>query len=135
VFKTAVRATLFASLLAVFAGGDGGESGTTFEKGLAPIPEDARRIPIEVRNTGYVPDKLAAEAGEDLVLAFTRVDDIECGRYVKVQGTDIRAELPLNQTVEIRVKMPVTGELVFSCGMDMMRGVLSVGSRPKKDGA
>lgn len=90
------------------------------------VAASARRVPIEVRKTGYVPNTLEAEAKEELVLVFTRVDDTDCGRFIKVQGTDIKTELPMNQPVEIHVTMPESGELIFTCGMDMMHGVIAV---------
>ncbi len=90
----------------------------------------ARRIPIEVRKTGYVPNTLEAEAKEELLLVFTRVVDTDCGRFIKVQGTDLKTELPMNQPVEIQVTMPESGELVFTCGMDMMHGVIAVNPAP-----
>ena len=86
----------------------------------------ARRVAIEVRKTGYVPNTLAADAKEELVLVFKRVEDTECGRFIKVTGTDIKAELPMNQPVEIPVTMPESGELMFTCGMDMMHGIVTV---------
>jgi Cu+-exporting ATPase len=93
---------------------------------LPPAPAGARRVPIQVRKTGYIPNSIEARAGEDLVLVFTRTEETECGRWITVKGTDLRAELPLNQPVDVPIKMPQTGEVVFACGMDMMHGIVSV---------
>ena len=97
---------------------------------LPKADPDARRVAIQVRKTGYVPNTLAAEAKEEIVLVFKRVEDTECGRFIKVKGTDIKAELPLNQPVEIPVTMPESGELMFTCGMDMMHGIVTVNPTP-----
>jgi len=97
----------------------------------AALPtKGARRVPIEVRKTGYVPNTLAADAKEEIVLVFKRVEDTACGRFIKVIGTDLEAELPMNQPVEIPVTMPDSGEIVFACGMDMMHGVVTVNPTP-----
>jgi len=93
-------------------------AGTVNEKG-------ERRVPVEVGKEGYAPDKIAAKAGEKLVLVFTRTYDTECGRYVKVAGGEAK-ELPLNQPVEIPVDVPQSGNVKFVCGMDMMTGTVVV---------
>jgi Cu+-exporting ATPase len=93
---------------------------------LPPAAPGARRVPIEVRKTGYVPNTLQAASKENLVLVFTRIEDTECGRFIKVKGTSLEAELPLHQPVDVPVTMPESGELIFACGMDMMHGVITV---------
>ena len=35
---------------------------------------------------------------------------------------ELKKDLPLNETVEIEVEVPESGELKFACGMDMYRG-------------
>ena len=99
------------------------------DKSKATAPADGvRRIAIEVTKKGYKPGSTKASGGEKINLVFTRTEDTECGRYIKVQGVEGQSELPINQPVTIPVVMPKTGELVFTCGMDMMRGVVAVTS-------
>lgn len=86
----------------------------------------ARTISIAVGHAGYSPGAATARAGEALVLVFTRTEDTECGRYIKVEGVAGQQELPVGTPVAIPVTMPADGELVFTCGMDMMRGMVSL---------
>lgn len=96
----------------------------------APAPAaDGRRVAIEVKQTGYVPDRVEAAPGEKLVLVFTRTEDTQCGRYIKVGADPTKTELPLNEPVEIAFTMPESGEAPFMCGMDMMKGVLAVAEK------
>jgi plastocyanin domain-containing protein len=101
--------------------------------GPAPRPAEieraadgSRQIAIAVSRKGYQPASLTAEAGERLTLVFSRSEDVECGRLVKVPGVPGETELPVGQPVAIPVTMPADGELVFTCGMDMFRGVVTV---------
>jgi plastocyanin domain-containing protein len=120
------RESLLAAAVAVAVVACGRSGGNDTE----PAPADARRIPIEVRKIGYVPNTLEAAANESVVLVFTRVEDTECGRFIQVKGTDARAELPMNTPVEVAVTMPAEGEVVFACGMDMMHGIIAVHPTP-----
>lgn len=103
---------------------------------IPPIPPDARRIAVTVGDSGYEPNTMEVAPNEDVVLEMTRTGESECGRYIVVTGTDTRAELPLNVKVDIPVRAPASGQLVFACGMDMMHGVLKVvGVDAPKDSA
>ena len=84
----------------------------------------ARTIEIKADDKGYHPAAAPARGGEKLVLAFTRTSDSECVSQVIVQ--DKVTDLPLNKRVEIPVTMPADGELVFTCGMKMFEGQVSV---------
>src|SRR5687767_12276173 len=72
------------------------QQGKVSANNLPPAPAGARRIPIEVKRAGYVPNKVEAKAGEDLVLVFTRTEEGSCGEQIQVQGTELKASLPLN---------------------------------------
>lgn len=39
---------------------------------------------------------------------------------------NITRDLPLNQAVPVTVRVPPSGELAFTCGMDMYRGAVVV---------
>jgi plastocyanin domain-containing protein len=84
-----------------------------------------RAIPIQVKKDGYHPEKLSVKPGEKVKLAFTRVEDTECGAQVKVADGKV-LDLPLGKTVEVDVTAPANGEVKFMCGMDMMTGVVVV---------
>ena len=92
-------------------------------------PEDRqtspRRVAIQVTRDGYDPDMVKAKPNEEVILAFTRVDDADCGQYVKVEDGK-ETELPLNEPVDIPIIMPESGEVTFVCGMGVMKGVVLV---------
>jgi plastocyanin domain-containing protein len=92
----------------------------------AVAADGSRQIAIKVDHKGYTPAKTKAKAGEALTLVFTRTEDVACGQYVKVPGTPGQTELPVGKAVPVKLTMPTTGELVFTCGMDMFRGVIAV---------
>ena len=90
-------------------------------------PDGSRTIPIAVKKAGYQPDSLQAKPNEQLHLVFTRVEATECGAQVKVDGGKLY-DLPMNQPVDVAVTAPASGKIQFACGMDMMSGVIVVGS-------
>ena len=90
-------------------------------------PDGSREVAIAVKTAGYDPGSIQAKPNEKLVLVFTRVEDTECGAQVKV-GSGQVYDLPLNKPVEIPVTAPASGKLAFACGMDMMSGLIVVGS-------
>lgn len=93
---------------------------------LAKPADGSRAISIRADGKGYTPAKLSAKAGEKLTLVFTRTEENECMKEVKVPGQDKPIELPVGTPVAIPVTMPSDGELVFTCGMDMFRGTISL---------
>ena len=75
---------------------------------------------------GFEPDHVDAAPSQPLVLRFTRKADPTCADAVEVQGDPVRHMLPLNQAVDVKVKVPKSGELAFACPMDMYRGAIKV---------
>ena len=107
------------------------------DEAAAPAPaapsvgkDGVRRIAIEANTKGYTPDKIAGKPGEKLMLVFTRTAESECISQVKMppKGTPA-VDLPMNKAVEIAVTVPSTGEVTFTCGMDMFSG--SIVADPK----
>ena len=104
-----------------------GESGKAAAAPAAPAGATAtttpRRILIEANTKGYTPDKIAGKPGEKLVLVITRTAESECISQIKMppKGTPA-VDLPMNKAVEFPVTVPSTGEVTFTCGMDMFSG-------------
>lgn len=84
--------------------------------------EGPRKVPVEVNKEGYKPDKIAGKPGEKLTLVFTRTEESDCIAQVKVPKGGPAVDLPMNKAVEIAVTVPQTGEVLFTCGMDMFTG-------------
>lgn len=98
--------------------------------GLQPAAEPASTvttvssIAISVDAAGYHPDSVQAPAGTLTRLMFTRTTDAGCGHQLVFPALGIRKDLPLNQEVQVDVTMPASGSVAFTCGMNMLRGVV-----------
>ena len=87
------------------------------------VADGVRRIDVEAGKSGYVPERIVGKPGEKLVLVFKRTVEGECLAELKTPDGKL-VQLPMNQTVEIPVTVPTSGELAFACGMDMFKGVI-----------
>jgi len=100
------------------------------DPGKAARPADVavtgRRIDIQVKKDGYVPEAVDLKPNEQVTLVFTRVEETECGATVVVPSLNVKKPLPLNTPVAIELKADKEGEIGFACGMDMMHGKLIV---------
>ncbi|MEO5895669.1 MAG: cupredoxin domain-containing protein, partial [Vicinamibacterales bacterium] len=61
-----------------------------------------------------------------VTLQFTRVSETTCATEVVVPAQQIRKALPLNVPVAIELRPVDSGEIVFSCGMGMLKGTVVV---------
>jgi plastocyanin domain-containing protein len=89
----------------------------------------ARRIAIEVLDTGYVPERIEITHGEPVTLVFTRRSASTCAtdvHFALPDGSRIDEDLPLDKPVEIPVLVAAPGEVVYSCGMNMNHGTIVV---------
>jgi plastocyanin domain-containing protein len=92
--------------------------------GAAPTsPASARRVPVEVREAGYVPDRIPGKPGERLILELTRKVDGHCYEELKTPDGKLVA-LPKDRPVDVPITVPTEGEVKFTCGMDMLSGVV-----------
>jgi plastocyanin len=89
----------------------------------APAAGGVRKVPIEVVEKGYSPDRIPGKPGEKLSLVFTRKVDGHCYEELKTPDGK-RIALPKNEPVEVPVTVPQDGEVRFACGMDMLEGVV-----------
>lgn len=93
------------------------------------VGDGPRRIDIKVSNLGYTPSRVAGRPGERLQLAFHyQASAGECGREVLLPkgATPGRLALVADRPGEARLTLPAKGELQFTCGMNMLRGILLV---------
>ena len=85
-------------------------------------PADGR-VEIRVDDQGYHPATVRAPAGRALTLIFRRADALNCGEKVRFPSlNNLERDLPVGQAVEVVVTTPASGELAFTCGMNMYRG-------------
>ena len=83
-------------------------------------------INISVTENGFEPSLLKVAPAQDIILAITRKTDSTCARDIIFPSEKIKKELPLNKTVTIALGKLKKGNIKFSCGMNMVNGVISV---------
>ena len=88
----------------------------------------ARTIEIAVTTKGFEPARVKVTKGEPLKLVVTRKTDDTCAKEMLIPDENLKAELPLNKPVTLSFTPKRTGEIRYSCGMNMITGVLEVGS-------
>lgn len=81
---------------------------------------------IAVTSEGFQPSRISVKRGETVKLVVTRKTDRTCAKEIVVADYGIRKALPLNEPVTIELTPRKTGEIRYSCGMNMLSGVLVV---------
>ena len=114
--------TTLALILGLALGACGEDSSAPDESAAS----EGARFEIEVGDSGYDPAEVRATAGEPLTLVFTRVTDEGCGQELVIASQDIRRDLPLNEPVSVTFTPSESGDLRFTCGMDMYDGTIVV---------
>ena len=92
-----------------------GESGAATQSARVVVDAD-----------GFKPGKLEVKRGEAVTITFVRVTDATCAKEVVFPSLKIRRALPLNKPVEVRFTPQANGDVTFACGMDMLRGTVTV---------
>jgi plastocyanin domain-containing protein len=89
----------------------------------AAAPTEPIKITV---STSYEPKSIAVKKGQPVKLAFYRKDDKNCGGEVVFPKLGIKKELPVGEIVSVEFTPQETGDLAFTCGMNMMRGKILV---------
>lgn len=95
----------------------------------ASAPRADGAIAITVTKNGFEPADIKVEKGKPVTLVFERKTDETCAKDVVIHVDDkqtIEKALPLNTPVEVAVTFPASGDLVYACGMDMVKGQIHV---------
>ncbi len=102
-----------------------GNKAAPAEKTPAPA---ADRVAINVTEKGFEPDNVSVSGGKPVTLVFTRTTDSTCAKEVVIplDGQKIEKPLPLNEAVAVEVTFPKAGQITYACGMNMVKGVLTV---------
>ena len=111
----------------------GAFAGCDRRPGPAPLPsvvgtiDKPRSVDIKVSNLGFTPASIRGRAGETLQLSFFYDPSAgACGREVIVPKENVRVELSEKQPVAVKVTLPPSGEVAWSCGMAMLHGKIVV---------
>jgi plastocyanin domain-containing protein len=75
---------------------------------------------------GYSPDTIQVRAGQPVRLNFFRDETSACSEQVVFGDFGIARDLPAHKTTSIEFTPDRSGEYVFTCGMNMLRGKLIV---------
>jgi plastocyanin domain-containing protein len=102
--------------------------GQTQESAPQTAAASAEGVQEATINVGgdYQPAAVLVKQGQPVRLNFYRADDKNCGGEVVFPELNIRKEIPVGQTTTVEFTPQKTGELAFTCGMDMMRGKVIV---------
>ena len=117
-FRRADRETIVPFVLRV------GADKTVARRDRKPIPQGA--IQIKVSASGYEPARIDVQKGQPVRLAFLRPDANNCGGTVVFPSLNRRYALPVGETVVVEILPAESGEIVFTCGMGMFKGLLVV---------
>lgn len=75
---------------------------------------------LTVTDHGFEPKTVDVKPGIPVVLKITRTSEMTCATEIVIPTKKIKKDLPLNQTVEIKIGKLKKGEIRFGCGMNMM---------------
>lgn len=83
-------------------------------------------IEILVKDGVYQPANIEIAANHPTTLRFIRKDQTACAEVVIFDSLSMSQQLPLNQPIDIQLKLEKPGEYGFSCQMGMYKGKLIV---------
>lgn len=74
----------------------------------------------------YMPNTITVQTGKSVALTFDRQEDVECSRFVTIDGLRLRQDLPAHQKTTLHFTPAKAGEYSFTCDMGMYQGRLIV---------
>ena len=69
---------------------------------------------------------MPSKKGQPVKLEFFREDEENCGEELVFPKLNIKKNLPVGETVSVEFTSQESGEIGFTCGMDMLRGKVVV---------
>jgi membrane fusion protein, heavy metal efflux system len=88
--------------------------------------ESVSAVKVSITESGFEPAKVTVKAGAPARITFVRTTDKTCATEVVFPSQNIRRALPLNQPVTIEFTPKTSGEIAFTCGMNMLKGAVVV---------
>jgi plastocyanin domain-containing protein len=110
-------------LSAVFIAACGG---ATQPKNNAVSVSTDKPTRIVISKRGFEPKEISAKKGQTVKLEFFREDGENCGEELVFPKQNIKKSLAVGATETVEFTPQETGEIAFTCGMDMLRGKLIV---------
>ena len=84
-----------------------------------------QEIKVTVKG-GYSPDVIVVKKDVPVRLNFYRAETSSCSEQIVFDDFGIAKDLPAYKTTSIEFTPEKTGEFIFACGMNMLRGKLIV---------
>ena len=91
-----------------------------------PSRPDVQTAKVVVGDQGFGPAKIRLRAGVSAHVTFTRTSDTTCGTEIVVPSMNVKRSLPLNEPVVVDFAPTKAGEIAFTCGTGMLKGVVVV---------
>ena len=88
-----------------------------------PEVAPAGAIHISVTAAGYEPARVEVPKDTPVKLWFTRTGEPNCGSQVVIPSLNLKRDLPLDGSVLVELPAQPSGEIRFTCGMNMLRGM------------
>ena len=92
----------------------------------AASQSNVQTVDIKVSGGEYIPASVNVTNGQRVRLNFTRDAKPTCGDVVVFPDHNIRKEIPVNQVVSVDLTPAQSGNVKFTCGMNMMQGTIVV---------
>ena len=90
------------------------------------VKDGVRTVDMKVTEDGFVPSKVKVSRGEKVRLVVTRKTNRTCATEIAIPAYGINQKLPLDTPVTVELTPKASGEITYSCGMNMISGVLLV---------
>ncbi|WP_009630905.1 cupredoxin domain-containing protein [Synechocystis sp. PCC 7509] len=91
----------------------------------AALNQGIQELTINV-NGGYSPDRITVKSGQPVRLNFFRTDPSSCLEKVLLPDFHIAQDLALDRVTPVEFTPQKPGQYLFTCGMNMFRGVVEV---------
>lgn len=95
----------------------------TTRSSTKPKAQTAR---VLITDTGYSRTSIHLRRGVPARITFIRRTDSTCATEIVIPAYGVNRELPLNTSVVVAFTPKRSGEFIFTCGMNMMRGKLII---------
>ena len=94
--------------------------------GSGGADENVQTAKVVVNEQGFQPATVTVRAGTPARITFVRTTDKTCGTEIVFPSLNIKRALPLNESVVVEFTPSRSGEIAFSCGMNMLHGTVVV---------
>lgn len=90
-------------------------------------PDGTQTVKVLVKQ-GYHPGHIEAQAGKPLKIEFYRDEEPgkhSCAQDLEIPAENVKLPLPAREPQIVEIKPQPPGEMVFQCGMNMMKGKIT----------